>query len=222
MTATVPDSKSSSGPWFMVAIIGVLVIGAGLVAVMATGRERLLDSDPTADVEISGESLLPMPDGISVTSPENDPNSLTVAPTLKGTGFDDTELTIEPDGRAKVIYFLAHWCPHCQVEVPLVQDMIDRGLVPEEVDIYAVSTDYQESRGNPPQVWLDNEGFTPPIIRDDDRNSALAAFGGGGFPYVIYLNADHQVVSRSSGSLNEQQIQTLWSLAGFVPEEDAE
>ena len=38
-------------------------------------------------------------------------------------------------GRPKVLLFLAHWCPHCQPEVPLVQAWLDSGGLPADVDL---------------------------------------------------------------------------------------
>ena len=31
--------------------------------------------------------------------------------------FDGTPVEIAPDGKAKLVVFLAHWCPHCRAEV---------------------------------------------------------------------------------------------------------
>ena len=39
-------------------------------------------------------------------------------PTVSGKTLDGDAITIGPDGGAKVIVFVAHWCPHCQAEVP--------------------------------------------------------------------------------------------------------
>ena len=87
---------------------------------------------------------------------------------------------IEADGSPKAIYFIAHWCPHCQAEVPLVQGLIDDGRKPDALDIYAVSTAVDRGRGNyPPVDWLEEEGFTPIVVRDDDASSAFVEFGGG-------------------------------------------
>src|SRR5438552_12519468 len=45
---------------------------------------------------------------------EADPAVGKPMPTLRGTSFDGTPVTIAPDGHPKVIAFVAHWCPHCQ------------------------------------------------------------------------------------------------------------
>ena len=42
-------------------------------------------------------------------------------------------------------------------------------------------------------------------------------FGGGGFPYTIYVDADNNVVARSSGELDPAMIENLWNLAASAP-----
>jgi len=42
-----------------------------------------------------------------------------IAPTLNGHAFDGSNLSVTPgDGKPYMIVFLAHWCPHCNREVP--------------------------------------------------------------------------------------------------------
>jgi len=168
---------------------------------------------PTGEVTIDGDHLEPMPDGLLRSDEGDDPVVGTVAPTLTGTTFDGTEVSLAPDGVAKVIYFVAHWCPHCQVEVPMIQSLIDAGSVPEELEIYAVSTAYDSGQGNPPAEWLKSEGFSPITLRDDAANQALASFGGTAFPFAVYLDGGNNVVARSAGSLDPDSTLELWELA---------
>ncbi len=165
----------------------------------------------TAPVSVEGASLAEMPD-VLVTA-DDDPAAGAVAPTLSGTDFDGNPVTIGPDGRAKVIYFVAHWCPHCQAEVPLVQELIAGGQKPDNVDIYAVSTAVKPEGGNyPPAAWLDRVGFSPVTMRDDETSSAVLAFGAGGFPYAVYLDSQNRVIARSAGELGLDGIAQMWAL----------
>ena len=43
-------------------------------------------------------------------------------------------VSIEADGRPKIVVFLAHWCPHCQAEVPRLVDWFGENGVPDDVD----------------------------------------------------------------------------------------
>ncbi|MEZ5410438.1 MAG: TlpA disulfide reductase family protein [Acidimicrobiales bacterium] len=165
----------------------------------------------TAPVSVEGTSLAEMPD-VLVTGAD-DPAAGSVAPTLRGTDFDGNPVTIGADGRAKVIYFVAHWCPHCQAEVPLIQQLIDSGQKPDNVDIYAVSTAVRPESGNyPPSTWLDREGFSSVTMRDDGGSSAVLAFGAGGFPYAVYLDSQNRVIARSAGELGIDGIAQMWAL----------
>ena len=194
------------------AVVGI--VGIGFLATSLGGGGDGDESVAAPTVEIVGDAIAPMPEGLAITDASTDPSAGTVAPTFIGTDFDGGEVTIEPDGRAKAIYFLAHWCPHCQAEVPVVQALIDDGQQPENLDIYAVSTAVDSTRGNfPPEEWLSNESFTPTVLRDDADLTAYNSTGPAGFPFVLYLDADHQVVGRSAGTLDAGQMQALWTAA---------
>lgn len=208
-----PPQQSSMG--FVLVIAAVVVLGLGAVAFLVTNRsegEATAEAgEQVAEITVDGDPLSAMPPSVGVTDPSSDPSFGQVAPTLTGTTFDDVEVTIGPDGSPKVIYFLAHWCPHCQREVPQVQNLINGGSVPDDLEIYAVSTSVDATRGNfPVSRWLENEGFTPTVIRDDAASSALLAYGAGGFPYAVYLDGENRVLARSSGELGSGGIQQLW------------
>ena len=206
-----PDGGSNK--MFTLAIIGILVLGLAGIAWVATQREGVnFDGEQIAAVELDGNVLLPMPGSGISTDPAADAAIGQPMPTITGTGFDDTEIVISDDGRAKAIYFLAHWCPHCQAEVPRIVDLIDSGGQPEGLDIYGVSTSVDASRGGayPPAAWFDREGFDVPVVRDNADNDAFNYFGGGGFPYAVYVDADNNIVARSSGELEPAAIQAIW------------
>lgn len=214
MTTTTP--KDSSNRLFMLAIGAIIVLGLLAVAFLAANRDGLSEiaEQQTAEVEINGDPIAPMPAQLQVTDLSTDPAAGTVAPDLIGTDFLGDEVTIEADGRPKAVYFLAHWCPHCQEEVPVVQSLIDEGLVPAGLDVYAVSTAVDGTRGNyPPQAWLERADFTPLVLRDDDAGSAFQAYGGSGFPYVVYLDGENRVIARSAGNLPADSIVSLWDTA---------
>ncbi|MCP4225189.1 MAG: hypothetical protein GY773_17770, partial [Actinomycetia bacterium] len=134
-TSTQSGPPASSSRVFVFVVVALITVGLLGVAFLATSRDSVssdVNEEQTADVEIDGDSLPPIPDGvIGITSAANDSAVGSIVPTLTGTDFEDNEITIEADGRPKVIYFLAHWCQHCQAEVPVVQELIDEGSQPE-------------------------------------------------------------------------------------------
>lgn len=216
----VNDGSDSGGRWFTFVIIGIFVLGAAAVAFVASNRNsaandsdivRGTDVEVNADVEITGDPLIPMPGSGVLADPATDAAVGVIAPTLVGTDFSGNTVSIEPDGRPKAIYFLAHWCPACQEEVPSVVDLLESGALPENVDVYGISTSVDQTRGNfPPNNWLAREGWTPEIMRDTAGSEALIAYGAGPFPFVVYLDGDNRVLARSSGVLGESQITTIW------------
>ncbi|MDH3293241.1 MAG: TlpA family protein disulfide reductase [Acidimicrobiia bacterium] len=215
-STTVANPDSGSNKMFTLVIIAILVLGLAGIAIVATSREGVdLDGDQTAPIEIEGEFLTQMTSSGISADPSTDPVIGVQMPTVTGTDFSDNEIVIGADGRAKAVYFLAHWCPHCQAELPRIVELIETGRQPADLDIYAISTSVDASRGGayPPVRWFDQEGFTAPVIRDSADNEAFLHFGGGGYPYAIYVDADNNIVARSSGELQPQAIEAMWLTA---------
>lgn len=176
-----------------------------------TGAEAAQNAEQeTAPVQIAGEDLDQMVDS-GVPDAASDPMVGIEVPKLTGESFDGSEVVIDPaDGRPKLVVFLAHWCGHCQAEVPVLQDWIDSGDVPEGLDVYAVSTSARQDQPNyPPSRWLASEGWTPPVLLDDDGQSAAASWGLGGTPYLVWVDADGAVWQRASGEIPVEDIDRL-------------
>lgn len=187
------------------------VVGLGLIVVIAAsiaGEEEIDTSAGFGTVTVEGDAL-PV-----LTDPATDAASGMTAPTVTGADWEDNESSIAPDGRAKILVFLAHWCPHCQAEVPLIQDWVDAGGVPEGVDLYGLTVITDSLRPNwPPQDWLIQEGWTSPVIMDDEAGSAAIAYGLGGTPMYIVLDGDNTVVQRVSGEIGAAGLEALADLA---------
>lgn len=223
--ATTTAKPSSSPPWFLISILGVVVLGFLAIAFFATqgGDETTAsdipigtDIDATAPVTVEGDAL-PTVEGAAVFGDTSDPAVGLTAPTITGTDFSGEEITIAPDGRPKVVYFLAHWCSHCNNEVPQIVDLLEEGSKPDGVDIYAVSTAVLEDQANyPPNNWLSFGGWTEPVMRDSETQEALVSFGAGGFPYAVYLDGDHTVISRSAGEMGKDAILESWNIVADV------
>lgn len=186
-----------------VAVLGVIA----LAVAMATGGGEAGDEVPgleqTQPVTVEGEGLPPHGEG-------TDPAVGQPAPTLEGRSFDGSPLTVGDDGRPKVLVFLAHWCPHCQAEVPRLADWLAENGLPSDVDVYAIATATDPRRPNyPPSAWLEREGFTVPTLADDEQGTAAEAFGLSSFPFFVAVDADGQVVARASGELTMEQWEDL-------------
>jgi cytochrome c biogenesis protein CcmG/thiol:disulfide interchange protein DsbE len=152
---------------------------------------------------VDGEPLPPL------TDDGDDPAIGRPMPTLSGTGLDGRPLTLPAAGRPAIVVFLAHWCPHCQAEVPVIQDWVDSGGLPDGVDLFGVSTAVDPRRPNhPPARWLDAEGWTSPVLVDGDQ-AAAQAVGLTAYPFFVAVDADGEVVARGSGELSAAQLTAL-------------
>jgi cytochrome c biogenesis protein CcmG/thiol:disulfide interchange protein DsbE len=123
-------------------------------------------------------------------------------PLVEGADFDGNTVAITDDGRPKIIVFVTHWCSHCQAEVPVLQEWIDAGGLPDGVDFYSVATNTSEIRDNyPPSAWLEREGWTSPVIVDDTQSTVAGVYGLNAFPYFVFVQADGTVAGRLTGEL---------------------
>lgn len=183
----------------------VLTSGGDTGAGEGTGAHAAANAErEQAPITVTGDPLAPYPDSPTVLAdPESDPAVGQTPPSLSGVSFDGSEVEIDPaDGRAKVVIFLAHWCPHCQNEVPRIQKWINDGKQPDDVDVYAVSTSVSSDRVNyPPSKWIVRENFTPPVLLDGADSPAAQAYSLPGFPYFVALNSDGTVAQRGSGEV---------------------
>ena len=194
-------------PAIGVAVIAVAAIGAiWLSSGSSGGGSTQRPSDlPSASVPageapvVSGTPLAPYEPGAS-----SDPAVGQTIPTVTSpTG------SIELNGTAKVILFLAHWCPHCQAEVPVVQDWVDAGNLPDDVELISVSTAIDPNRPNyPPSEWLERENWTAPVI-EDESGAVASAYGMTAFPYFVFVNADGTVAGRITGELPPSDLDTI-------------
>jgi thiol-disulfide isomerase/thioredoxin len=136
------------------------------------------------------------------------------APTVIGADWNGTPVTIEPDGTPKIVVFLAHWCPHCQAEVPVIQQWIDEGNLPDDVELVSVATGTNQLRPNwPPQEWLESEGWTPGVIMDDELTTVAVSYGMGATPMFVVLDGENKNLGRITGELSVDALNTLVQVA---------
>ena len=66
-------------------------------------------------------------------------------------------VSLEKNGNAKALLFLAHWCGYCQKEVPVVQEYVDLIGVPDGIDLIAIATSIDRARDNYPTPYIYDE-----------------------------------------------------------------
>lgn len=200
-------------PVLPVVFVGVAVLL--LAAMFLPGGSTADAGEQTGDPVITGESLPAFPNPPPF-SPEVDPAFGMVAPEVVGQDFEDNTVAIEHDGTPKAVVFLAHWCPHCQAEVPRVTQWLEETGGIEGVDVISVSSAVDDRSTNyPPSAWLEEENWPMPVIRDDANSSVIRSYGNGGFPYWVFLDGEGRVVARTAGELQISQLEALLgALAG--------
>lgn len=190
-----------------------LVIGGGIVAVLAlavvfafSGANDAAEGFAFGDVTVDGAALPVFEAGT------NDPALGTPGPVLSGADEDSNPLTIGGPGEPRIVLFLAHWCSHCQREVPRVTEYLAENDV--DVEFLSVATGSNATAPNyPPSVWLEREAWPVPTMYDDAGGTAGNAYGLSGFPFWVILDSDGVVQSRFSGEATEEQLQAVVDFA---------
>lgn len=155
------------------------------------------------EVEVSGTPLPDHGDG-------DDPAVGTRSPVAAGSTFAGDPITIGNEGEAQLVFFVAHWCPHCQREVPVITDWLEEQGAPEGVTLKAVSTGVNPSAPNyPPSEWLEREAWPIDTLVDDASSTVANAFGLTGYPFFVAIDAGGEVVARASGELEVESLEAL-------------
>jgi thiol-disulfide isomerase/thioredoxin len=122
-------------------------------------------------------------------------------PEIAGTDYHGNPLSITANGKPKLIVALAHWCPYCNAEIPILLDWYPTG-VPEGIELISLSVYPNPTRQHfPPKTWLDEAGWTLPLIADDDESTVVATLGIPAVPFWLLVSADGLVMERGTGQV---------------------
>ena len=131
-----------------------------------------------------------------------------VAPALRGEDYAGNAVEVVPgeDGPLMIV-FLAHWCPHCNAEIPVLQEWDASGAIPDELRVVGVSTSVREEAPNyPPDQWISDVGWTWPLLADDAESTFAESYDVSGFPFIVFVDEAGQVTATTTG---EQPIEAL-------------
>jgi thiol-disulfide isomerase/thioredoxin len=134
------------------------------------------------------------------------------APTFTGYSFDGSPIGYAGgDGTPTMIVFLAHWCPHCNAEVPRLVQWYKSGLKPKALRIIGITTSSRNDAPNwPPSTWLTKTMAWPwESMADSQTSDAASAFGVTGFPAIILLNGAGKVEYRLSGEVPIDELDSV-------------
>lgn len=203
------ETTSRGVAWIWVLGFAVVVIAAVVAFAAARGSET---SDLTSSaVTASGTALTSFSPDVAF----DDPAVGKTIPALTGTNFDGAPVVVAPEnGQPKVLVFLAHWCTICQQEVPEIVAWVDGGGSTVGVEVIAIATAVDKTRGNyPPGAWLERENWPFPTLMDSESSIAGAAYGVEGFPHFVAVDAQGEVVGRTSGNIGAAGFEKLLAAA---------
>lgn len=194
-------------PGWVLVVAGAAVLGlVVLIAVLTTGEagDRVTAEELAGSPAVDGDPL-PL-----AGDPADDPAVGEPSPVVEGAGFDGTTITVGEPGQPELLVFMASWCPHCQDELPELVELRERGQVPDGVRMTTVVTGLDANRDNwPPDAWLEEEGWTGPVLVDDVEATVAEAFGQPGTPYFVAIDAEGRIVVRVSGRLPQAMVANL-------------
>lgn len=183
-------------------VLGGLVAVA-LVATVILTFDSGSSGDQFGEVTVEGTTL-----GRFGGTTSSDPEVGAPIPAVTGEDFGGDQVVVADDGRAKMLLFLAHWCPVCQAEAPQVDAWLGAEGLPDGVDLYVIPTGTSSTRANyPPQTWLEREGLGDlPILVDDEDFTAADAFGLSAYPYWVFVGDDGRVLARVTGQIDSADL----------------
>jgi len=214
-----PEPGSSASRWLLpVAAVVLLGVGALAWVLGQGGSSAAPGASPSAAVSAGASSSQDVAAGPPVitgtplpafTGTPDDPAIGMAAPVVQGYDHQGAPVAIEPNGRVQMVIFAAHWCPHCQREIPIIQDWVDGGGLPDDVDIVTVSTGIEPTAPNyPPEAWFEREGWTAPVIVDE-TGSVAQAYGLASYPYFVILDGTGNVVIRLVGEIPTDDLEQV-------------
>jgi thiol-disulfide isomerase/thioredoxin len=163
-------------------------------------RSSYPSTDAFGEVWVSGKPLA-QDEGAS-----KDPAIGCETPHVVGQTFDGKPLDLTRSGQPTVLVFFAHWCPHCNREVPKLVSWLEDHGAPSGVRIVGVATGSSKQAPNfPPKSWLKKLGWKQPTVADDEHGTAGAALGLTAYPYFVFLRADGSVFLRQEGEWDIDQ-----------------
>jgi cytochrome c biogenesis protein CcmG, thiol:disulfide interchange protein DsbE len=196
--------------------IAVVVVGAAIIALLATrggddsnSAASTAGIEQTRDVAVTGAALP------AYVSGGTDAGVGTAPPQLSGATFTGDPVIIAPSGKPTIVFFVAHWCPHCQAEVPVITKWLkDNGGVPTDIDLFAVATGTSADSANyPPSSWLARENWPIVTMADSSGGTAAKAWGLSAYPYFVVVGKDGKVAQRATGELTTAQLAALFARA---------
>lgn len=191
-------SRRTNNRMFIVVVAVVVAVGIAAIVAVATSKSETKTSVPQfGQPEVTGTALKALPTDINAS----DPAIGRQAPEVTGTDAENQPTSL-PVGKPQVVIFAAHWCPHCNREIPIIVGLMNSGQV-DDTDMTLILTGSDPAAPNwPPTTWarktMDWRGRT---LMDSQDVRIAKAYGVNGFPTMVFIDADGKVTRRFSGEI---------------------
>jgi len=142
-------------------------------------------------------------DGVFTGDPASDPARGKPAPIIT------TNQNVWPaEDKYTVMFSIAHWCPHCDDELPNIIDAAQSAS--DDVEVVLVSSAEDKTADNfPGDEWIRSKGWEGVVIDDTPTSAVLQSFGSNSFPFAMVVGPDGNVISRTVGSLDSATIEMM-------------
>lgn len=200
------------------AVLAVCVAAAAAIAIgMSSGSSAPAPSGDQAtiitgqfqDVTVTGALLPQLPAG-------DDPAIGVPAPGLSGFDFRGNTVNINTaESRANTLMvFLAHWCPHCNDEIPKLIEWREQGLIPADLRVVGITTGSRNDAPNwPPSDWISEKKWPFEVLADSEEQTAALAYGLSAYPFMAIVDAEGNLRARFSGVVEPDALSEIVAAA---------
>lgn len=193
--------KQTNGrKWVFPAIVGgVTVVLLALVIVFASNAPVRNEKEPLA---------------------AGDPEIGKAAPEISGTNIQNGKEVALSDfeGKATLVTFWAHWCPFCQKELPVIQQVYEQDK--DKYNFLTVSLNEGQQPAKPEfasaQAFIKTNGMTMPTIRDES-DTIGKAWNITSYPTLYVITPDGKVAQKLTGAQTAAEIDAALAEAAAAP-----
>ncbi|MFP6660598.1 MAG: TlpA disulfide reductase family protein [Myxococcota bacterium] len=143
--------------------------------------------------------------GLACGAADETGESAAPAPDFRLPQLDGGEVALADwAGRPVLIDFWATWCPPCVYQVPELNALYAAHREAGDVGIFGISIDDDDAI-DAVRSWTEEKGVEYPILLSDD--GLARPYGALGFPTVVLIDPDGNVVWRHAGVIEHEDIE---------------
>ena len=175
-----------------IAVVAVVVLA--VVALMGSGDEG---AGPSTADQVTADGP-PRTEQLAIGE---------VIPGFSAPGLDGGSVAwSDYAGAPSVLSVWAPWCPHCQVELPILDDVMREFPA---VGFVTVVTAIGDQPGPAPEDYMRENDLAFPVAVDDDAGTIANALGIQGFPTLFFVSSDGTVAQVATGEVEAEELRQI-------------